>query len=159
MWWRGDERGGWREGATKTSFQSMSSPNVAILTQGCVGCLHCSITRHTGLFGDKIGSVFCPPSRLRQSQGRWQHRAKTGHALQTCLSWFKLGTCKVWTVIFWEHDQNQQQEIGLKEGIMGIIGRMLTSDGQQLIVLSIIIGQTSSSAMSWALNGNDPQSK
>lgn len=28
------------------------------------------------------------------------------------------------SVILWEHDQNQQQEMGLKGGIMGIIGRM-----------------------------------
>lgn len=55
------------------------------------------------------------------------------------------GFFTVWTVTFWERDQNQQQKMDPKEGIMGLIGRMLTSDGQQFILLgepSIIIGQT-----------------
>lgn len=28
----------------------VSPRDMAILTQGCVGCLHCSVTKHTGLF-------------------------------------------------------------------------------------------------------------
>lgn len=39
-----------RGGTTKKLFQSRSR---LVLTQGCIGCLHCSITKPTGLLADK----------------------------------------------------------------------------------------------------------
>lgn len=46
------ERAGRTEGRRNKDILSVRvlNPSVALPTHGCVGCLHCSITKHTGLF-------------------------------------------------------------------------------------------------------------
>lgn len=44
------------------------------LSRVCFGCLHCSITKPAGLFGEKMGSIRWPPSRLGPSL--WRSRSR-----------------------------------------------------------------------------------
>lgn len=46
------------------------------LSPGCIGCLHCSITKHTGLFGDTTGS-FAGSFHHNSSQGLACSRLQT----------------------------------------------------------------------------------
>lgn len=67
MWWRVNQQEDGQEEQQRHPFIPRPRPNVAFLAQDSVGCFHCSITNHAGLFGEKIESVLCPSSRLKQS--------------------------------------------------------------------------------------------
>lgn len=94
----------------------VSLRDTAVLTLGCVGCLHCSVTKHAGLFEGGVGggddvSVLGPPACTETLSPR---RAKPR---------------TVWTVTFGEG------ESALTQCIVGITGRMWASDGRHFVVL------------------------
>lgn len=53
MWWWKHQPGGQWDIQQRDPFRL----NMAILTQGCIGCRHCSITKHTRLFKERITHI------------------------------------------------------------------------------------------------------